>query len=88
MPPLPAQPGTHSTCRNQQREDGEHVQGLLATTGHHLAGIDPSGAACLTRSGRGWVWAALPAGADTGFAAHSGGRAGKRVCWEPGLGLG
>lgn len=33
-------------CRKQQGEYCEHVPGPLATTGHHPAGIDPSGAAC------------------------------------------
>ena len=32
-------------CRKQQGEYCEHVPGPLATTGHHPAGIDPSGAA-------------------------------------------
>lgn len=70
--PLPSSEETGVTCRNQQgQEHRECVPEPLATTGHRLACIDPSSAACVTRQER--------LGRDTGFVAHSGGRAGRWV---------
>lgn len=70
LPPPPRGPQGGPTCRDQQREDGEHIQGLLATNGHRLACIGPSRAACVTRSSRGGVGGRE---APAGRVAHGGG---------------